>query len=134
LREVQRAHEAYASALSALKKANVELGEKVAARVAKISRAELHAYMLRVVACIQVAAALYYDCPDLPLFRIAKNQCKLASETFRVAREDFETTAGEGEVGIERFAAHTKALAAFVDSISEVHEMVATAVIGGTWN
>jgi len=134
LRNVQHAHEAYASALSELKKANLEFGEKIVGPATRICKAELVDYMSAVVACVRVAETLYNACPDLPYFRVARTKCKSVSTTFELARAQFETTAGEGQLGTEAFATYTKALTAFVDSISEAQEVVANAITRGVGN
>ena len=134
LREVQYAHGLYASALSELKKAHVEFGERIIAPSDKISEAELRTYMSAVVACVQVAATLYDECLDLPIFSVARTECKIASETFEVARAHFETTSGDGQLRLEKFVTYTKALSTFVDTISELQDIIASAVIRGSGN
>jgi len=134
LREVQYAHELYASALSELKKAHVEFGERIIAPSVKIPDAELRTYMSAVVACVQVAATMYDECPDLPLFRVARTKCKIVSERFEVARAHFETTSEDGQLKLEKFATYTKTLSAFVDSISELQDIIANGIIRRSGN
>ena len=134
LREVQYAHELYAFALSELKKAHVEFGEILIAPSAKATRAELRAYMSAVVACVEVAATLYDECPDLPFFRVTRTECKIVSERFEVARAHFETTSSEGQLRMETVATYTKALSAFLDSIRELQEITASVIIRRSGN
>jgi hypothetical protein len=134
LREVQFAHEVYASALSELKKAHVEFGERVIAPSAKISEDELRTYMSAVLACVRIAATLYDECPDLPFFSVARTECKIVSETFEVARADFETISGKSHFGMETFATYTIALSEFLESISKLQDVIANAAIRRSGN
>jgi hypothetical protein len=128
---IRAAHDAYASAIPELRKANDQFVSKITTPTENrtMSKDEFMAYMTDVVRFIETAKTLCGETPDQ--FGAARTKGEAAIATFEAARKQFETTVLEGKLDTAMFTTYADALTAFLNGMGAFDQALSDSISSG---